>query len=122
MGVGQKFKKMGRATFLLSLDALAGCTGRAATPVSAMFGAVSTESPNVSSGEGDASTTVTIVAPRPFRITLLHRSLARMFEDNISRPRLPRPFPGSSPGDEVIVENQIMTEKLIHHSLFWLEK
>ena len=77
MRVSRKLKKLGRATFLLSLDALAGCAGRTATPVSAMPGAVSTESPNASSGEGDAPTTVTIVAPRPFRITLLHRSLAQ---------------------------------------------
>ena len=40
----------------------------------------------------------------------------------IADPVNPGHFREVRPGDEKIVENQIRTEKLIHQSLFWLEK
>ena len=40
----------------------------------------------------------------------------------IGDPANPGHFREVRPGDEKIVENQIKTEKLIHQSLFWLEK
>ena len=40
----------------------------------------------------------------------------------IADPANPGHFREVRPGDEKIVENQIRTEKLIHQSLFWLEK